>query len=232
MKYQKTIIGSGFIAKNFFKLSKNLSKLNIILYAAGVSDSKTKSKHKLNKEYSRIKNYLNNFDYTKKLIYISSFSVFDPHRNKTLYIKNKIKIEKFIQKSGVNYLIIRLPEVVGRSKNKNTLLNFIYYNIKKNNKFILWKNTKRNIIDIDDAVKLLSIIIKKNFFKKDQINLISKYFYSIENIVKSLEKLLNKKALFRELNLKSIKWNDYSRYYIKNNSKKDTYLNKIIKKYY
>jgi nucleoside-diphosphate-sugar epimerase len=230
--YKNPIVGSGFIAKNFKKIEKKLIKSKTILYAAGVSDSKINEKKKLTKEFSRIKFYLKNFDNEKKLIYISTFSIFDPLRNKSPYIKNKIKIEKFLKNKNINYLIIRFPEIIGKSKNKKTLINYIHNKIKKGKKFELWKNSLRNIVDIDDAVKISEKIIMTNSFKKTAINLISKYFYSVESIVKILEIRLKKKAKYKYLFFKKIKLSKYKPYYVKNNLKKNLYLKKIIKKYY
>jgi len=226
------IVGNGFIAKNFLKIKKKLIKSDTILYAAGISDSKITDKKKLTKEFSRIKSYLKDFDNKKRFIYISTFSIFDPLRNKSPYIKNKLKIEKFLKKKNINYLIIRFPEIIGKSKNKKALINFIYTKIKKGEKFELWKNSLRNIVDIDDAVKSSNKIIMNNFFKKKTINLISKHFYSAENIVKTLEIQLRKKANYKYLFFKNIKLKKYNPYYVENNSKKNTYLKKVIKKYY
>ena len=188
------IVGNGFIAKNFLKIKNKLIKSNVILYAAGISDSKTINKKEFVREFSRIKFCLSRLDKKKLFIYISSFTIFDPTRNKSPYIKNKIKIEKYLKKKKINYLIVRFPEVIGNSKNKKTLINFIFNKIKKNKKFDLWKNSLRNIVDINDCVKIVKkIIISKNI-KKKSINLISKHFYSVEEIVKIIETKLKKKS--------------------------------------
>ena len=39
-------------------------------------------------------------------------------------MKNKIKIENLIKNEVINYNILRLPEIIGSSKNPNTLTNF------------------------------------------------------------------------------------------------------------
>jgi len=230
--FKNPIIDSGFIAKNFQRIKKKLIKSNAILYAAGISDSKIVDKKKLIKEFSRIKSYLKNFDNKKKFIYISTFTVFDPLRNKSPYIVNKMKIENFLKEKNINYLILRFPEIIGKSKNKKTLINFIYDKIKKREKFELWKNSLRNIVDIEDVVKTSEKIILNNYFKKRSINIISKHFYSAENIVKIIEVRLKKKANYRYLFLKKTKLKKFEPYYIKNNFKKHIYIKKIIKKYY
>ena len=44
MMLKGNILGSGFIAKNLYEIKKILKKNNAILYAAGISNSKERSK--------------------------------------------------------------------------------------------------------------------------------------------------------------------------------------------
>ena len=138
------IIGDGFIGKSLYKIKKDLIRTNYIIYAAGISHSKTKSKRNLNKELSLFKIFLKN-NLSKKVIYISTADVTNNILNKSLYEKNKIQIERLIKKKFKNYIILRLPQIIGKSKNKNTLINSFYLNIKENKDFVLIKNFKRNI---------------------------------------------------------------------------------------
>ena len=64
------IIGSGFIAQNFENYSNELEKLNICLYAAGISNSQTKDKNLLDKEKNRFIEFSKQFNQKKKLIYM------------------------------------------------------------------------------------------------------------------------------------------------------------------
>lgn len=232
MNLTNPIVGNGFIAKNFLKIQNKLIKSKVILYAAGISDSKIINKKEFVKEFSRIRSCINRLDKKKLFIYISSFTVFDPTRNKSPYIKNKIKIEKYLKKKNIKYLIVRLPEVIGKSKNKKTLINFLFNKVKKGKKFKLWKNSLRNIVDINDCVKIVEKIIMSKYIKKKSINLISKHFYSVEEIVKIIEIKLKKKANYDFVFFKKIRFKKYKAYYIKNNFKKNLYLKNIIKRYY
>ena len=147
------IIGSGFIASSFKKYTNFIKKNNIIIYAAGISNSLEVQKKKLDLETSRLKKFM---QYNKKkLVYISTYSVNDNSRKNKLYVKNKIKIEKIIKNNNSEYIIIRLPEIIGKSKNPNTLTNFFYNNLIKNKPFKVFKNSRRNILDIDDAIKIV-----------------------------------------------------------------------------
>ena len=63
--------GSGFIAKNLKRIK--LRKLKkIVIYAAGVSNSKSKDKKKFLRERKKIQTFLNNHNKEHLFIYIST----------------------------------------------------------------------------------------------------------------------------------------------------------------
>ncbi len=230
------IIGNGFIGKSLNKIKKDLIRTNYIIYAAGISHSKTKSKRNLNKELNSFKIFSKN-NFSKKVIYISTADVTNNISNKSLYVKNKIKIEKLVKKKFKDYIILRLPQIIGKSKNKNTLVNYFYFNIKNNKPLVLIKNFKRNVLDIDDILKLLKIIIYSKKTKNKVIILSNKYSVQPIDIVKIFEKKLNKTVNFK---FKKIKKQIWPLYYQKNahyfRKAKITfdrnYLLKAINKYY
>lgn len=236
MVVKDNIFGKGFIASNFKNLKKILKKNNIILYCAGISNSQERSKQKLNREILTLKKffkiYKNNF-----IIYFSSSSILDKSRNSSPYLKNKIKIEKFIKKKFKKFTLIRLPEIIGFSDNPNTVTNFFYEKIKNNKEFKLINNTKRNLIDVDDIVKLLKIIIETKNIKKKTITICNKYYYKSNEIVKILEIICKKKANYQTITAKKQIWNlNYNiiKKYVKkakiNFDKK--YLKRTLTKYY
>ena len=117
------VYGNGFLAKHLKKIS--LPK-KIFIYAAGVSNSNLRSKKEYLREIKVFKRIFDRVDRDKIFIYISTLSVENKILNKDPYVKNKIKIERLIVKNSNNYLIIRLPQLVGNNKNKYTLTNSIY----------------------------------------------------------------------------------------------------------
>ncbi len=162
------------------------------LYAAGVSNSNNKDLELFKKDFLRLKKTKNQFgDLT--IIYISSCSVLDSSRKNSLYLKKKIKNENFVKKNFKKFLIIRIPEIIGKNKNKNTLINFIYYKILNNKKFVLFKNARRNFIKIEDVVDILTEIVSNNISNKI-INIASNKMTSPSKIVNIFEKILRKKA--------------------------------------
>ncbi len=227
LKKNEFIVGSGFIAKKFKKYSYFLKKNNVIIYASGISNSLEKNKKNLKREISLANKFCNkNF---KKMVYISTCSINDFSRNKSKYVKNKIIIENIIKRKINDYIIIRLPEVVGNSNNPNTLTNFFFNKVYRNKPFTIYKNTRRNIIDVDDAVKNCIKIIKSNKYKNKTISLLNKRFYTPMKIIKVFEGIFNKKAQFQIEVMNKKKWISKDNYYIKSN--KD-YLLKVLKKYY
>ena len=159
-KKDQFIIGSGFIAIKFKKYLKFIKNNKIVIYAAGISNSLEINKSNLDREISKLKIFIKSNK--KKLIYISTYSVNDYSRKNKLYVKNKIKIERIITQKSKEYIIIRLPEIIGKNKNPHTLTNFFYNSIKKNKPLKIFNNSQRNLLDIDDAIKNCIKIIKEN----------------------------------------------------------------------
>ena len=207
------IVGSGFIAKSFKNKNNFFKKKKCILYAAGVSNSNCKDLELYKKDFKRLKFKINSLNHNK-LIYLSSCSVADKSRNKSLYLKSKIKNENYIKKNCKKYLIIRLPEIIGKNKNKHTLVNYFYYKIKNKEKINLYKNAKRNFMYIYDILEILVELINKNISNKI-INIASPKMTNVYKIVLLLEKILKKKAI---INFKK-----------KNNSKYKISIKNIIK---
>lgn len=235
MYFSNNIIGNGFIGKNLRKIKKDIIKSNYIIYAAGISNSKIKSKKELKREFSLLKSYSKK-NSSKKFIYISTADTLDSLKKRNEYVKNKIKIENFIKKKFIYHIILRLPQIIGKSKNKNTLINYFYYNIKNKKKFTLFKNIKRNILDIEDVLKVIKYLLKLKL-KNQTITLSNKYCEEPSNIVEIFEKKLKRKAIFKIIKSKKQIW--------KLNYKKNSrylrpirirfnrnYLLKAINKYY
>ena len=230
------IVGSGFIAKNFSHYKEELEKLGICLYAAGISNSQINDHNLLEKEKTKIIDFSKNFDKEKKIVYFSTCSILDPSRNKSLYVKNKLYIENLIKENFDKFLILRLPEVVGKNDNNITLMNFLYQQVINKKKFEIWKKAKRNLIDIDDAVLLTMDCLKKNIQNKT-VNIANPIFCYATEIVKIFEKLSKIKANFNLVDKGNDKWiidiSEISEI-IKNQRIKfdDNYLHKAIRKYY
>jgi nucleoside-diphosphate-sugar epimerase len=182
------IIGNGLVAKGFAVYQK---KENVIIFASGVSNSKEQRKKEFEREFNLLKNLKVD---NETLVYFSTCSIFDETIKNTPYVLHKKEIENYISKKFKNYIIFRLPTLLGKTSNPNTLFNFFYNKIKSGQNIPIYKNAYRYLIDIDDISKLLPQIIddKKNWRKK--INVVFKKPISTLNIIKVIMKELNLSA--------------------------------------
>lgn len=225
------LYGNGLLGQAFKKYQDNL---DVIIYAKGVSNSQCKDNKEFERDYDELLSTLEN-NQNKKIIYFSSCSILDTTLLSTPYVQHKINIENLIKKIHKNYLIIRLPQIAGYTNNTNTILNYIHNNIINNNKFVLWKNAKRNIIDVKDIVTIVDQIIIANFYNTT-INVANKYSHSMLDIVGVFEKLLNKKAIFdvdTRISEYNIDITDIETILLKTNILfNNDYLYETLKKYY
>ena len=230
--------GSGFIAKNLKRIK--LRKLKkIVIYAAGVSNSKSKDKKKFLRERKKIQTFLNDHNKEHLFIYISTISVLDNYLKKDNYTRNKIIIENLIKKSLNNFLILRLPQIVGKSNNPHTLTNFIYRKILSEQRFKVWSNVKRNLIDIDDLIKIVKQIISTKLKPGNVINILNPNSIYVEEIVNIMGDIVKKNPKYILLEYKpkkkgNLKIQSSSKFNlnIKKYFKDKNYFKNILKKYY
>ena len=225
-----TIIGNGLIARAF-KAHKN--SIDNIIFASGVSNSLENRQYKFQQEIDLIFQVLKN---NKRLIYFSTTSLSQNSKNFNDYLKHKANIEKILAKE--NALIFRLPQLVGKTQNKNNLLPFIFNCINNEKPCTIYKNSIRNIIDIEDVVLLVIQILKNPNQYQFPVEIVNLNSISTLDIVKIFEALCKKKANYIEEakfnNNFNIKVNDKYLNLVKKckiNFNQDYNFN-LIKKYY
>lgn len=225
------VIGSGLIArifKNEFEDDKD-----VIVYASGVSNSGEKEVE----SYQRELNLLKSFEKTDaKLIYFSTVSVFDPTLQQSAYIRHKLEIEKYISSRLKNYIIFRLPIVIGHSRNPNTLTNFLFQKIQNQENFFLHQHAQRYILDSDDVGKFLSPLIRDSSINRRTLNIHFEKPISAPELVSMLEKIARQDAIFEVRNEGSYYSSDNSFFlaYLKRNDFviSPNYVFEVLKKYY
>lgn len=110
------------------------------------------------------------------------------------YVKHKLGIEKLIKKLFKNYLILRLPLVVGKSKNNHTLLNYMKLSILENIPMKIHQDATRYLIDVEDVARICSHISKDENKKIINVNFSEKF--KVIDILNCLEIALRKSANF------------------------------------
>lgn len=189
------VIGNGLVARRFELYG---SEDNFLVFASGVSNSKTKNPEAYNREIKLLKDSVQKYN-TKSLIYFSTCSVYDPQEKESAYVQHKLQIEDFIQKQVKQYHIFRISNLVGISSNQNTLLNFFFNHVKNGVNFDLWANACRNIIDVDDAYFIIDYILKHNLFPNQIINIANPVNHPIKKIIATIETFLNIKSNYIEI---------------------------------
>ena len=187
------VVGNGMVASKFIHYSE---RDDVIIFASGVSNSKLAIKTEFEREKKLLcKILLNNK--SKKLIYFSTFNLYDPAEKTSPYCLHKSDMEKFISINVPNYNIFRLGHVAGASAKEYTILSFLFNSKKCTNRIKLWKHASRNIIDIDDVSKICTYIIDNNLYKNEVTNICNSYNSSIIELVITLERVLSKKANYK-----------------------------------
>lgn len=145
------IVGNGLIAKSFSIFREDS---NIIIFASGVSNSKSTEIS----EFERERNLILSQDKNKKIIYFSTYSISDGSLNNE-YILHKLDMEYLVENNFEDWLILRLPTIVGYGGNNNNFFNYISNRLKKNLPITIYENTYRSLLDVDDLLPLTKNII-------------------------------------------------------------------------
>ncbi len=186
------VVGNGMIAKAFESFKDNN---DVIIFASGVSNSKETNPEEYYRELKLLTSYTNMQD--KKLIYFSTCSIFDSDLEWNPYIKHKIEMEKFIRENFKNYIIFRLPNVIGRTENPNTFFNYFKNKIANNEEIIIKRNAVRFLIDMDDVSDLVPLIIERPINNCKTFNIAYNNKRSVYEIAHLMAFVMNKKLNYK-----------------------------------
>lgn len=144
------IVGSGLISSAFLRLSSESLKNDFVIFASGVSNSSENDVDGYLREQKLLEEIIK--DSETPIIYFSSVlaSIVE-----TPYYNHKLNMENILKNSSKEYLIFRIPQVVGFGGNKNTLLNFLKCSINTKQVIKTNKIVERAIVDVDDLVKIV-----------------------------------------------------------------------------
>ena len=179
------IVGKGLIATGFENSKEDYS--NYVIFASGVSNSKETSDNEYNREKNLIlKTIEKNKDL--KIIYFSSILV-DTTKNK--YFENKLEVENIIKENSNNYIIFRIPQIVGKNGNPKNLVNHIKNSILNEDEITINSNVERSLLDIDDLVSIVDYCKDKTNCKTLKISGIEKI--KVFTLCELIGNLVNKK---------------------------------------
>ena len=111
------IVGNGLLANGFIEESFDHKKF--IVFVSGVSDSKKTNEEDFNREKTLLlKTILEN-----KLLKLLYFSSILTGIQDNRYYQHKLEVEDIVKKNSKDYIIFRVPQIIGKGGNKNNLVN-------------------------------------------------------------------------------------------------------------
>jgi nucleoside-diphosphate-sugar epimerase len=190
------LVGSGLLARAFAQVCQEIPRS--FIYAAGVSNSSCRDEREFDRERVRLDAALEAGRDATAFVYFSTCSIADPDSRQSRYVQHKKEMENLVS-THRQPLIIRLPQVAGSSPNPHTLLNYLYARVSRSERFAVWKNARRNVIDIEDVVKIVRAMLEDSRTRHVTVNVANLRFYSIAQIVREMEKVTGKAAIVDEL---------------------------------
>jgi nucleoside-diphosphate-sugar epimerase len=188
------LIGSGLLATAFAKTFSHRD--DVCIYAAGVSNSSCVERSEFDRERVRLGEALKRWRPAQLFVYFGTCSVGDPDAKGTQYVLHKLAMEELVA-AHQNHLILRLPQVAGRTPNPHTLLNYLHAHISRSEAFQLWLKARRNIIDVDDVVAISRKLFESNSRQSNVFNVANTVSYSMPEIVNAMERTVGKPAIYK-----------------------------------
>jgi nucleoside-diphosphate-sugar epimerase len=179
------VIGNGMIATAF----RNAGDINqdLLVFASGVSNSQEQSSEAFEKERSLLRDSIARFPECKT-VYFSSCSVgfID-----SPYYRHKAAMEELVMQEARRHLVCRLPQVVGATRNA-TLVNHVAKRIRSREPVSVFENAYRNLIGIDDVVRITLRLSKLSNMK---VQVTNGNMMTMESIVGAVSEALRIPAL-------------------------------------
>ena len=180
------ILGNGLISSGFNKFKNLYDDNNIVILGSGVSNSTLADEDEYGRELNLIYRTINE-NKGCKFIYFSSILTNISDRR---YYKHKKTIENLIISETYDYIIFRIPQVVGNIGNKSNLFNFIVNALNSDEEIMVYNGIDRSILDIDDLVGIVNYCI--NRVSRDTIHISGVEKISIGDLVKKIANHMHK----------------------------------------
>lgn len=187
------VIGKGVIANRFIDYS---FQSQYLIFAGCVNDSGVTDTNFIKDEEAAVSAALEAAHDDLTFVYFSSCSILDPDAGQSLYVQHKIRMERLIQASTNKFYIFRLPQLFALSDISSSLVNYLVDAVSNQKHFELWKNAKRNLIDIDDVHDIVDEVLRRNIVANKIINVSSPYQTSVLQLVNCIERYFGLEATY------------------------------------
>lgn len=179
------IIGSGLIARAFEHYADDPDR---VIFASGVSNSGERDPAAFARERDLL---LEQLDRGLHTVYFGSCNVVNPQQNSP-YFEHKRAMEHLVASSGTG-TVFRLPQVVGHTRNPNTLTNYLRDCIVEGRVLRLWTRAQRNLIDIDDVARIATRLLSQAE-RASIVSIATPWSLDMPQLVSLFEQVLGRRA--------------------------------------
>ena len=228
------VIGKGLISITFqLKYGHDSS---FLIFASGVSNSKCIDENQYNRERKLLQETIIKYP-DAHFVYFSTCSVYDTSLSSSRYVIHKLEMENIVSSNATTFSIFRVSNLVGQSSNPNTMINFFINHITTGQHFEVWKNTNRNLLDVEDMALLVNGILENKYKTNSIINIAHKVSYSTPEIVNLISEYCGKSGNYTVVNKGSsyqIDLSEINEFIMKLPSEalEKNYLSFLLNKYY
>lgn len=185
------IVGNGLLARAFAR--RHADDPQVTIFASGVSDSLEVREQAFARERELLESMLARV--AGRTVYFSCCSLWDREAAMTPYMHHKRDMESRVLASAGG-LVLRLPQVVGRAGNPRTLANYLHARIMAGERFDVWRNAERNLIDVDDVAAIAAAMIEDPDDARPLRSIATPYSLGMPEIVALFERVLARTADF------------------------------------
>lgn len=183
------IVGRGLLAQAFGP--QFADDPGVIMFASGVSNSLETRDEEFAREATLLRELLDGD--VKRFVYFGSCGATAPESELTPYMRHKRAMESLVL-AAPHGLVLRLPQVVGHTGNSHTLTNFLRNHIVSGEHFTVWARAERNLIDIDDIVKIGSCLARELPPGASAVSIAAAHSLPMPRIIEIFERVLGRTA--------------------------------------
>lgn len=170
-----------------------IARLGATVFASGVSNSQEADPSQFQREADMLVKALEHR--TGRFVYFSTCSVTDDDRAETPYAVHKRKMEALIQARG-NHLILRLPQVVGKTDNPHTLVNHLVAHIRSGKPLQIWSHAVRCLIDVDHISAITLHLLEGGLELDRTVDLAPPESLTLQQLLPLVEQTLGQDAVY------------------------------------
>lgn len=186
------IVGRGLLATTFREGAQ--ARPGLVVHAAGVSNSQCSDPREFERERLALQRTLEAGAGADCLLYFSTCSIEDPASAHTPYVQHKVAMEALVR-AHPRHLVLRLPQLAGRTPNPHTLLNYLYARIARGERFAIWARARRNVLDCEDA-RTVGLAIVDAGVRRQTVAVAATRDWSSEEIVATMERVTRGHAVY------------------------------------